>query len=151
MKQQFILKNDWIRQNAIRAIQSAPEGQAVTISEPNRTIEQNSAQWPILQAFSDQLVWPVNGAMVQLSPDEWKDILTAAFRQEQPRLAQGINGGVVMLGQRTSKFSKKEFSEWMEFLWSVAADRGVVVYPEENKVKRIHQGVEVEGECRRVA
>ena len=35
------------------------------------------------------------------------------------------------IGRARSKFSKKEFSEWMEFLWSVAADRGVVVYEKE--------------------
>ena len=63
--------------------------------------------------------------------EDWQDILTCAFRNESPRVASGLNGGMVLLGQRTSKFSKKEFSEWMEFLWSVAADRGVVVYEKE--------------------
>lgn len=65
-----------------------------------------------------------------MSPENWKDVLTAAFKQEQVQIAQGINGGMVMLGQRTSKFKVKEFSEWLEFLHAVAAERGVVVYPE---------------------
>ena len=38
-------------------------------------------------------------------------------------------GGVVMLGKRTSKFGKKKFSEWIEFLHAEAAEQGVVVYP----------------------
>lgn len=75
--------------------------------------------------------WPVNGQMVQLEAEEWKDILTAAFHQETARLAMGLNGGVVMLGQRTSQFGKKRFSEWMEFLHAIAAQRGVVVYQNE--------------------
>lgn len=95
--------------------------------DQNRTIDQNKAQWPILAAFSRQLKWPVNGEMVYMSPEEWKDVLTAAYKNETVRLAMGLNGGVVMLGKRTSKFGKKEFGEWLEFLNSVAAERGVKI------------------------
>jgi hypothetical protein len=81
--------------------------------------------WPLLTAFSKQLKWPVNGSMVNMTPDEWKDVLTAAFYGETMRLAMGLNGGVVMLGRRTSKFNKKQFSDWIEFLYATGADRGV--------------------------
>lgn len=67
----------------------------------------------------------MNGKMVKLEPEEFKDILSAAFRQETARLAIGLNGGVVMLGLRTSKMSKREFSEFIEFVMSVAAERQV--------------------------
>lgn len=63
----------------------------------------------------------------RLAPDEWKDLLTAAFRGESVRLAMGLSGGVVMLGTRTSKFSKAQFSEWIEFLRATAADRQVIL------------------------
>jgi hypothetical protein len=116
------------RANAVVAVKQAPDGYAVTIREPNRTLDQNAAQWPILEAFSDQLMWPVNGQMVKMTAEEWKDVLTAAFQRETARLAMGLDGGVVMLGQRTSKFGKKKFGEWLEFLHAVAAQRGVVVY-----------------------
>jgi len=43
----------------------------------------------------------------------------------------GLNGGVVMLGMRTSKMSKATFSEWLEFLHATAVARGVTVYEEE--------------------
>ena len=46
------------------------------------------------------------------------------------RLAAGLNGGVVMLGLRTSKMGKQTFSNWLEFLHATAALRGVEVYPE---------------------
>jgi hypothetical protein len=65
--------------------------------------------------------------MVTMDADDWKDVLTAAFRGETVRLAMGLNGGVVMLGQRTSKFTKAEFSEWIEFLYATAAQRGIVL------------------------
>ena len=130
-KRIFRLVHSQARRLAAECIAQSPDGYVVTVQEPTRTLDQNSAQWPILQAFSDQLQWPVNGVMSWLSDDEWKDVLTAEFRLEQPRIAQGLNGGMVILGQRTSKFGKREFSDWLEFLHATAALRGVQVYPQE--------------------
>lgn len=112
---------------AKECIDKAPDGYVAIIQEETRTLEHNAAQWPILQSFSEQLMWPVNGQMVRMSAEEWKDILTAAFRKEKLRLAQGLDGGVVMLGLRTSKFGKKEFREWLEFLNYMAAEKGVKI------------------------
>ena len=131
MKRTFVLSHQMARANAIEAVRNAPDGFSVTVGEPSRSVEQNAAQWPILQAFAEQLMWPVNGEIVRLSEEEWKDVLTAAFEQESVRLAQGLNGGVVMLGARTSKYGKRKFSDWLEFLHSVAASRGIVVYQDE--------------------
>lgn len=129
-KRVFVLAHPMARANAVHAVQTSPDGFSVTIQEKNRTLDQNATQWPILQAFSEQLQWPVNGQLVRMTDEEWKDVLTAAFHRETARLAMGLDGGVVMLGQRTSKFGKKKFSEWLEFLHAVAAQRGVVVYAE---------------------
>lgn len=130
-KQVFYMVHDQARDNAVIAVRKAPAGYRVEVKEPSRSLDQNAAMWPILQAFAEQLKWPVNGVMSALSSDDWKDLLTAAFRQDCARVAPGINGGMVLLGARTSKFSKKEFSDFLEFLHSVAADRGVEVYPVE--------------------
>lgn len=130
-KRVFILSHPMARANAVHAVQTAPDGLCVTIRELNRTLDQNAAQWPILEAFSDQLMWPVNGELVKMTAEEWKDVLTAAFERENARLAMGIDGGVVMLGKRTSQYGKKKFSEWLEFLHAVAAMRGVVVHRDE--------------------
>lgn len=124
----FKLAHDEARRRAAAAVAVAPTGHVVTIKEPTRNAAQNAAQWPILEAFSEQLEWPVNGKMCKLTPEEWKDILTAAFKGEKVRLAQGLDGGIVMLGLRTSKMSKRTFSEWLEFLHATAAARGVDVY-----------------------
>lgn len=120
-KQYFVLSHDTARNNAVIACRNAPHGYVVEIKEPNRTLMQNSAQWPILGEFAQQLKWPVNGEMVNLIDEEFKDIFTAAFRKETLRLAAGVDGGVVMLGQRTSRFGKKEFGEWLEYLHYLAA------------------------------
>jgi hypothetical protein len=124
------LFNAAARQAACQAILAAPEGWIMKLSEPTRTLEQNAAQWPILDAFSKQLKWPVNGAMVWMEPEEWKDVLTAGFRKEQARLAMGLDGGVVMLGLKTREFGRREFSDWLEFLHATAAARDVKVYEE---------------------
>lgn len=124
-KQVFILATPIARANAVQAVKTAPDGQKVTIAEAGRTLDQNAAQWPILGAFSKQLTWPINGAMVKMDEKDWKDVMTAAFHGETVRIAQGLNGGVVMLGQRTSKFGKAKFSEYLEFLHATAALRGV--------------------------
>ena len=104
----------------------------LTVKRQTRTEEQNRLMWPILTAFSDQLLLRVDGEMVKMEPDEWKDVLTAAFYGETVRLARGLNGGVVMLGRRTSKFTKDAFSDWIEFLYATAANRAVTL-PEREK------------------
>lgn len=127
-KRTFILVHAEARSRAEECVRQAPDGFVVEVKESSRTIDQNAAQWPYLDAFSEQLLWPVNGQMVKMEPEEWKDVLTAAFKNETARLAMGLNGGVVMLGLRTSRMPKREFSEWLEFLKATAADRGVTVY-----------------------
>jgi len=126
-KRQFKLVHAEARQRALDSVATAPDGYIVEVKEPRRSLDQNAAQWPVLEAFSKQLEWPVNGVFCSLTPEEWKDILTAAFNNETARVAMGLNGGVVMLGMRTSKMSKARFSEWLDFLHSVAADRGINV------------------------
>lgn len=124
-KQLFRLVHDEARRRAVAAVANAPAGYVVKVEESTRTLEQNAAQWPILEAFSEQLPWPVNGHMVHMTKEEWKDVLTAGFKREKVRLAMGLDGGVVMLGLRTSEMGKGEFSEWLDFLHAEAANRGV--------------------------
>lgn len=109
------------RQRAIDWIKQAPDGYLLVVQEPTRSLEQNAAQWPLLEEISKLKQWPVNGANVWLTPEEWKDILTAAFEQDTGRMALGLNGGIVLLGRRTREYGKKKFSEWLDFLNSVLA------------------------------
>ena len=121
----FILAHEVARARAVQCVREAPGGWVVAVSPPKRSLDQNAALWPLLQAFSEQLVWPVNGQMVRLDPEEWKDVLSAAYKRETQRIAMGLNGGMVILGMRTSRMSKPEFSEFLDFIHAVAADRGV--------------------------
>ena len=109
----------------LKSMVMAGHKMVLSIRPERRTEAQNRLMWPLLTAFAKQLEWPINGRMTKIDADDFKDILSAAFKGETVRLAMGLNGGVVLLGQRTSKFTKAEFSEWIEFLYATAADRGV--------------------------
>ena len=129
MKQQFIIDSERSAFYAKKMIDNLPTdgSMVVTIQKENRTLKNNAQQWPILAAFADQLLWPVNGQMVKMDADEWKDVLSSAYHQETVRLAMGLDGGIVMLGKRTSKFTKSQWPEWIAFLESVASNRGVKI------------------------
>ena len=124
-KRIFVMAHDEARRRAVAAVVEAPAGWRVTVEPPKRNLDQNALLWVLLTAFAEQLEWPVNGRMVKLTADDWKDLLTAAYRRETQRVAMGIDGGMVMLGMRTSKLNKREFAELIEFIQSVAVDRGV--------------------------
>ena len=132
MKAQFRLVHESARERAVDAIKHCPlDGTVIKLSGATRTLDQNAALWPLLECFSQQLRWPVNGMLVNLDPEDWKHILTAAFREENVRIANGLNGGMVMLGQRTSRFSKREFSDFLDFIYATALERNVQLDREE--------------------
>lgn len=126
-RQIFYLATPMARANAVQAVRVAPDGYRVEIKPKGRSLDSNALLWVILEAFSKQLKWAVNGQMTQMEAEDWKNVLTAAFRQESSRMAQGLNGGFVFLGMRTSKMDKQEFSEFLEFIQATAALRGVVL------------------------
>lgn len=101
-------------------------GLRITIERvtPIRSVQQNALMWALIGDIVNQVQWPVDGVMEWLEPEEWKEILTAGLTKTQ-RVASGIEGGFVMLGKRTSRMSKKEMSELLEFIFYFGANRGV--------------------------
>lgn len=132
-KRTFILAHDLARANAVQAVKEAPAGYAVSVSEPNRTLDQNAAQWPYLAGFAAQKELCLNGVMQKVTDDDWKDVLTGVWLGETRMAA--FDGKVIMLPQRTSKMGKKVFSDWMEFLVAMAAQSGVEpIYKSERRM-----------------
>ena len=89
-----------------------------------RTLQQNAKLWAMLSDIAGQVEWPVNGRMVVLDSEDWKNLMTAAVRQEV-RMAAGINGGVVMLGVSTKRMTVAELGDLIEFMYVFGAERGV--------------------------
>jgi hypothetical protein len=94
-----------------------------------RTSDQNKKMWPMLTDIAKQKPWPhtVGGKfeISLMSPMSWKAVLTAAFEGEL-EMAQGINGGMVMVGASTSNYGLRKFCELIEFLYSQGAEWGIV-------------------------
>lgn len=122
-KRVFKLVHTTARRLAAEAVQTAPDGYCVTVSEPTRTLEQNAAQWPYLEGFARQKQLCINGVMQYVTNDDWKDVLTGCWNGEMRMAA--FDGKVIMLPQRTSTMGKKVFSDWLEFLIAMAAQSGV--------------------------
>lgn len=127
-KQVFYLSHPLARRNAAHAIASAPEGFRCEIRPKTRTLAQNDMFWSILTDIAKQVDFVVNGAAIKVSPEEVKDILTAGLKQEL-RMAQGIDGSAVLLGQRTSKMTVRQMAALIELAYAFGSDRGVVWSP----------------------
>lgn len=126
----YILAHDQARSRAAQFCHDAPAGTVVRFGEPTRSLEQNAKMWAMLSDIADQVQWHVDGRMGLLSPDDWKDILSAGLTKSQ-RVAQGVEGGFVMLGQRTSKMTVKEMRDLIEFAQFFGDSKGVVWRKEE--------------------
>lgn len=85
----------------------------VEIRQAKRSDAQNRLLWSRLGDLSRQVEFCVNGAMVKLTAEECKDILTAGLKG-QIRMAVGIDGGMVLLGTRTSKMTKGEMTQLLD-------------------------------------
>lgn len=89
-----------------------------------RTKEQNALMWSRLTDIANQVEWPVDGKERLISPDDWKQILTAGLTKVQ-RVAQGIEGGFVILGARTSKMTVSQMTELLDFISWFGNEKGV--------------------------
>ena len=91
----------------------------ITASRGRRTNDQNKLLWAVLTDISRQVIW--HGQT--LTPDDWKNILSAAWKGQ--KVLPGIDGSLVVFGQSTSKLNKADFSDLIEVIYSFGADRGV--------------------------
>lgn len=117
---------DSARRMAADCCMTVPDGWVCRIEPPSRSLDQNALLWPWLQSISKGVDWYGS----KLTDEEWKDVLTAAMKKE--KVVPGINGGFVVLGQRTSKMNKQDFSELLELTIAFATEHGVSL-PDERK------------------
>ena len=112
-------------------VDRAPPGTLIAFSQPGtRSIDQNALMWKWLHTISLKTDW--HGE--KLSTDDWKDLFSAALKQA--RVVPGLEGGVVVLGLRTSKLKNSEFSELIELIQAFAAQRGITLECEEQDNER---------------
>lgn len=124
-KQLFQLSHSTARRNAAQAVMNAADGFMVEIKPRSRSLDQNAMLWSLLTELSKQLQWPIDGQMAKLTPEEWKHVLSAGLKRHQ-RVAMGIDGGFVVLGQSTSKMTVAEMTELIELIYAFGAQRDVL-------------------------
>lgn len=104
---------------AAKAMLTAGHRMVVELRQENRTDAQNRRLWAMLTEISRQVEWYGQ----KLTPDEWKDIFSAAMNKQ--KVVPGLDGGFVVMGQRTSKMTKGEMSDMQELMAAFGAERGV--------------------------
>lgn len=129
MNRRLILSTPGIRDRAAAAvagldIADPPWEVEIRPHEEPQSDEQRNKLWAMLGDLSNQVEWPVNGRMQRISKEDWKDLLTSGLEQNQ-RIAQGIEGGFVVLGARTSKMGKKRMTALIEMIQFFGDSRGV--------------------------
>ncbi|MAX61572.1 MAG: hypothetical protein CMK46_07055 [Porticoccus sp.] len=102
-----------------------PQDITLKAHRDTRSAVQNRRMWAMLGDIARQVEWPVDGRMQRLTPDDWKHVLSAGLKRHQ-RVAMGIDGGFVILGQRTSKMTIAEMGDLIDLMYAFGNDRGVV-------------------------
>lgn len=106
-----------------KAIEALQDGYAGELNwkplKNTRSVKANACMWASLSDISRQVVWHGN----KLSPDDWKEVISAGLKQQ--RVVPGMEGGFVVLGVRTSKMSISEMSAMIELTYSFGIENGV--------------------------
>lgn len=105
---------------AKEAIDRAQPGSVVRISEPKRNMDQNAKMWAMLTDVSN-----AKPDGLEYTPEAWKSLFMHAFGHEM-RFMVGLNGEPFPVGFRTSRLSKKQMSDLIEFIYAWATPRGVL-------------------------
>jgi hypothetical protein len=109
----------WMQQKVLTGLQTG-KPVAVRLGRERRNLEMNAKLWAMLSDVSQQVKW-FNQA---LTPEDWKHVFSASVLNQ--RTVPGIDGGIVVLGQSTSRMTKKQFGELIEFIYSWGAENNVL-------------------------
>lgn len=119
-RQSFVLVTERVRDNAVAAVRSAPDGWRVKVEPPLRTTDQNSKLWAMLADVAREAPegrnWP---------PETWK----AAFMHflgHQVMFAEGLdNTGPFPVGFRTSRLTVRQMVDLIDCIYEYGSRHGV--------------------------
>ena len=129
-KQIFRLSHNTARQNAARAVLEAPEGFMVRIEPPKKSRDQEAMYHAIFAEVANRHTFMGK----KWDAETWKRLLVDAFARVKAAEGEPIQGhgamvpnldhtGFVQLGVQTRRFTKKEASEFIEFLHAWMAEQ----------------------------
>lgn len=110
---------DWCQSMIERGIKAGAV--VITMGRDSRSIEQNSKMWPMLTDISKQVEWFDQ----KLQPEEWKDLATGSFRGCKILPSMENDGRFITVGLSTSRMGKKDFSDFITYLYAFGAEKDV--------------------------
>lgn len=125
MAQRFVLINDRVRGNALKAIQSAPAGFTVSLSEPKRTNDQNAKFHAIV---GDLARSHVKWAGKSRTPEEWKALLIsghAVATKSSGEVIPGLEGEFVAIRESSANMGVRRAASLIEYTLAFCHDHGV--------------------------
>lgn len=118
--QTLILSNPVVRDRAKRMIDLAPEGAVVNIREATRNADQNAKMWAMLSDISR-----AKPEGRRLTPDDWKAVFMNACGWEV-QFIEGLDGRPFPQGFRSSRLTKRQMADLINFIGSYGAQHGVI-------------------------
>lgn len=117
--QTIILKSPMQREFARRMIAAAPDYAVVNIKAGDRSADQNAKMWATLSEISRA---KPDGR--RHTPEVWKCLFMSACGHAV-QFEQGLDGSPFPVGFRSSKLSKHQMSELLEFIMAYAVKHEV--------------------------
>ena len=119
MTQTVILRGQQQRDLAKHLIDKAPIDGIVSISAAKRSDDQNAKMWAMLSDISR--AYPEDRRHI---PEVWKCIFMAALGYEV-MFAIGLNNHPFPVGFKTSKLTKAQMSDLIEFMYAYGSEHNV--------------------------
>lgn len=132
-RQVYFLAHSTARNRAMHGVAHAPDGYMVTISEPTKKRVQEEKYHAMCGDFAKQATYIGR----KWDTESWKRILVDQFSEEMRQAGMPIHQEgevipsmdgrrIVQLGIQTRTFYVKEASAFIEYLYAVGAELGVV-------------------------
>jgi hypothetical protein len=125
MADRYILINSRVRGNAMAAVERAPDGYTVTVSEPIRSTDQNAKFHAIVADIARS---PLKWAGKHRTPEQWKAILIsghAVATKEPGEVIPGIEGEFVAIRESSARMSVRRASSLIEYTLAFCATHGI--------------------------
>lgn len=96
----------------------------MSVRAETRSLASNNVMWSCLEDIARQVDFAIDGKMQRVDSEDVKDILSASLKRHQ-RIASGIDGGVVFMGQRTSNMTQAQMSEMIDLCHAFGDQHGI--------------------------
>lgn len=124
-RQSFVLINDHVRGNALRALREAAPNSRVTVAPPQRSLDQNAKLHAILMDLSRS---GIEWAGAQRTVDEWKVLMVsghAVATGAKAEVVPGIEGEFVPIRESTASMSVARAASLITYILAFCDMNGV--------------------------